>query len=158
MLLNPKQNHYIWQLFINNHLKKDKSSPNTDEVYCRDQQHELSLSRAQLKVRWHMHYFVQIQVVMLRLCDVIHLRYLINILGSVLERVSVYWHKVSVTSGSYSFLITLLHHNNNLHVFNNQCSCIFLFLTFIIITVFSYYLHYGPAHPPTLMIITINHF
>ncbi len=119
-------------------------------MYCRDQQHELSL--AQLKVRWHMHYFVQIQVVMLRLCDVIHLSYLINILGSVLERVSVYWHKVSVTSGSYSFLITLLHHNNNLHVFNNQCSCHF----------FIFNIHYhnslqllSPlqpcAHPPTLI-------
>ncbi len=45
----------------------------------------LSRARTQLKVPWHMQYFVQIQVVMLRLCDVIHLSYLINILGSVLD-------------------------------------------------------------------------
>ncbi len=59
-----------------------------------------------------------------------HLTYLINVIGSVKERVSVYWHKV--TSGSYtfldaSFLITLLHHNHNLtsnyHVFMFSETC-----------------------------------
>ncbi len=35
---------------------------------------------------------------------VMYLSYLINIIGSVIERVSVYWHKVSFTSGSFSFL------------------------------------------------------
>ncbi len=45
------------------------------------------------------------------------LSYLINIIGSVIERVSVYWHKVSFTSGSSSFLL-LLHHNlTSNHVF-----------------------------------------
>ncbi len=43
---------------------------------------------------------------------------LINIIGSVIEWVSVYWHTVSFTSGSSYFLdayfFTLLHHNHNL--------------------------------------------
>ncbi len=46
--------------------------------------------------------------------SVMYLSYLINIIGSVIEQVSVYWHKISFTSGSYSFLdtfLTLLHYN-----------------------------------------------
>ncbi len=73
-----------------------------------------------------MHPFVQIQVVMLRLCYISRLSD--YIIGSVIERVSVYWHKVSFTSGSYSFLgayfLTLLHHNHNLtsnHVVMFSC-------------------------------------
>ncbi len=62
---------------------------------------DLSLLLAVVRnlVHWHMHPFVQIQVVMLSLCYVS-----IPIIGSVIERVSVYWHTVSFTSGSYSFL------------------------------------------------------
>ncbi len=54
--------------------------------------------------------------------------YLINIIGSVKEQIPVYLHKVSFTSGSYSFLdasflITLLHHNlTSNHVFIDMFS------------------------------------
>ncbi len=47
----------------------------------------LTLYSAQLKVHWHLHAFVQIQVVILS--------FLINFIGCVIERASVYWHKVN---------------------------------------------------------------
>ncbi len=92
-----------------------------------------------------------------------YLSYLINIIESVIERVSVYWHTVRFTSGSYyldAAFLTLLHHNHNLtsnHVFKT-CLMSFLFLTFIFITVFRcfHYLHYGHVPPPPW--VSINRF
>ncbi len=70
---------------------------------------ELSLARNLMHL---MHPFVQIQVV----TSVMYRSYRINTIGSVIERVSVYWHKQLHLRQLFffldaSFLITLLHHN-----------------------------------------------
>ncbi len=60
-----------------------------------------SLAIARNLVHWHASFCADTSC---NVTSMLCISYLINIIGSVIERVSVYWHKFSFNSGSYSFL------------------------------------------------------